>query len=62
METTLRSLKCVVHYPSDAKYSAIVPLNEKTFGRITEAKEIREKWRGENWLHVTRSLLSLFIK
>lgn len=49
METRHQSLKCVVHYSSEAKYSTIVPLNEKPFDRITKAKELREKWKAENW-------------
>lgn len=47
-ESSCCSLKCVVHYPSEAKYSPVVPLNDNTFTRITEAKRLREKFRGKN--------------
>ena len=44
----MENLICVVHYPSESKYSTITPLNENTLRRITEAKLLREISGGSN--------------
>ena len=44
----MENLTCVIHYPSQTKYSTITPLNEKTLKRITEAKLLIKFWGGAN--------------